>query len=530
MMPRRKLTLYPLLCFIGVCILGAILIRRIPRLAGAAPAPAGSSITAPQLIGQDFRISNMGPDADTRFFALDPAIAYNSSANEHLIVWAADDESGDLANDEFEIYAQRVNAATGAPTGSRLRISNVGSDGDSTLDAYDPAVAYNSIDDEYLVVWQADAGVDDEIEIYGQRLDAGGSPVGTDDFRISTMGTDGDPAFDAFNPSLAYNPTQNEYLVVWHGDNALDNVIEIYGQRLNAATGAEIGTDDFFISNMGTSDTDKRFRAQDVAVAYNSTDDEYLVVWEGDDDTLPLVNDELEIFGQRLADDGSPVGDNDFRISDMGPNGNTAYAADNPAVAYNRDTNTYLVVWSGDDDRDFGSGPLSNDELEVFGQHLAADGTETGDNDFRISDMGPDGNPTFKTFGAEALYIPALDEYLVVWRGDDDRDFGDGPLVNDEMEIFGQWLDGSTGAALGEDDFRISDAGNNDGDPAFDADRVAIAAHISDAVGIVLAVWQGDDETGTLAPDEIEILGQQFANPRLVEPSLIYLPLVKRND
>ena len=527
-MLRKKLLLYPLLCFTTVFALGAILIGQMPHLVGAMP--AGLSNTTPQLTGQDFRISHMGPDSDTHFFALDPAIAYNSNTNEYLIVWAADNQSGALVNDEFEIYAQRVNAASGAPIGPRLRISDVGSDGDPDFDAYDPAIAYNSVNNEYLIVWQADDGVDDEIEIYGQRLTAGGGETGDNDFRLSHMGPDGDPAFDALNPALAYNPTQNEYLLVWHGDDALDNVVEIYGQRLNAASGVDVGTDDFPISDMGASDMDSRFKGQDVAVAYNATEDEYLVVWEGDDDTPPLINNELEIFGQRLAADGSHVGGNDFRISDMGPDGSTAYAADNPAVAYNPTTNTYLVVWSGDDNQDFGDGPLANGEMEVFGQRLAADGTETGNNDFRISDMGPDGNPAFKTFGAEALYLPALNEYLVVWRGDDNRDFGDGPLVNDEMEIFGQWLDGTTGAALGEDDFRISDTGNSDGDPAFGADRVAIAAHISVRVGVVLAVWQGDDETGTLVPNEIEILGQQFTNPRLVELPIIYLPIVHKSD
>jgi hypothetical protein len=49
-------------------------------------------------------------------------------------------------------------------------------------------------------------------------------------------------------------------------------------------------------------------------------------------------------------------------------------------------------------------------------------------------------------------------------------------------------------------------------------------------VGFVLAVWQGDDETGTLAPDEIEILGQQFTNPRLAESLTIYLPIVIKSD
>jgi hypothetical protein len=527
-MPGKKLPLYPLFCFIAVLLLGALLMAWIPRLTRATPAPAEPASVASLLAGEDFRISAMGPDGDARFFALDPAIAYNSSANEYLLVWAADDESGDLVNDEFEIYGQRINAATGAAVDATFRISNVGSDGDPAFDAYHPAVAYNSEDDEYLVVWQADDGVDDELEIYAQRLTAAGSEIGEDDFRLSTMGTGGDPAFDAFRPALAYNSAQNEYLIVWHGDDALDNVVEIYGQRLNAASGAEVGDDDFLISDMGASATDQRFRAQDVAVAYNSTDDEYLVVWEGDDDALPLVNDEFEIFGQRLSAAGSLVGASGFRISAMGPDGNRAYAADNPAVAYNRLTNTYLVVWSGDDDRDFGAGPLADGELEVFGQRLAADGAEIGDDDFRVSALGPDGNPAFKAFGAQALYAPALDEYLVVWRGDDDRDFGDGALVDDEMEIFGQWLDGSTGASLGEGDFRISDAGNDDGDPAFDADRPAIAMHMDDRVGVVLAAWQGNDETGTLAPGEVEIMGRQFANPRPVEFSFLYLPVVLR--
>ena len=87
------------------------------------------------------------------------------------------------------------------------------------------------------------------------------------------------------------------------------------------ATGAEVGTNDFRISDMGP-DGNTNFDAQDPAVAYNSTNNEYLVVWRGDDDTAPLVDNELEIFGQRLnAATGAAVGTNDFRISDMGPDG-----------------------------------------------------------------------------------------------------------------------------------------------------------------------------------------------------------------
>ena len=66
---------------------------------------------------------------------------------------------------------------------------------------------------------------------------------------------------------------------------------------------------DFRISTVG-SDTDTDRRAADAAVAYNSSADEYLVVWEGDDH--PLANNVTEIFGRRVSAAGVPIGD-DFR-------------------------------------------------------------------------------------------------------------------------------------------------------------------------------------------------------------------------
>ncbi len=48
----------------------------------------------------------------------------------------------------------------------------------------------------------------------------------------------------------------------------------------------------------------------------------YLIVWEGDDDIAPLGDGQYEIFGQTVdAATGAEVGANDFRLSDMGPNG-----------------------------------------------------------------------------------------------------------------------------------------------------------------------------------------------------------------
>jgi hypothetical protein len=170
---------------------------------------------------------------------------------------------------------------------------------------------------------------------------------------------------------VAYNPTNNEYLVVWGGDDNTGLLVsgesEIFGQRLDAATGAEVGANDFRISDLGP-DGNPNFDAFRPAVAYNGANNRYLVTWEGDDNTPPLVDDESEIFGQQLnAATGAEVGANDFRLSDLGPDGDKNFEANSSAVAYNGVNNEYLVVWYGNDN----TPPLANDELEIFGQRVS---------------------------------------------------------------------------------------------------------------------------------------------------------------
>ena len=164
---------------------------------------------------------------------------------------------------------------------------------------------------------------------------------------ISDMGPPLAVGFEAETPAVAYNTLRNEYLVVWCGDDSpgplFHGEFEIFAQRLTAA-GDEVGANDSRISDMGPNGDDA-YSAQDPAVAYNPTSDQYLVAWEGDDDDVPLVDDEDEIFVQRLNATGAQVGANDRRVSDMGPNGDLAFSADNPAVAHNsRTTSTW---WPG---------------------------------------------------------------------------------------------------------------------------------------------------------------------------------------
>ena len=472
----------------------------------------------------DSRISFMGTDGDDDIDAVDADVAYNSTDNEYLVVW----EANETINGPVEIYAQRFNATTGGEIDVRIRISDMGAtDTDGAFNAGEPAVAYNSISNQYLIVWIGDddtgALVDGEYEIFGQLLDADGSETGTNDFRISDMGsTDGNAAFTAIEngsdpedfgePSLAvaYNSTDNEYLVVWEGDDdsgaLVDDEFEIYGQRISVA-GAEIGANDFRISDMGP-DGDVSFMAFDPAVAYNNTDNQYLVVWHGEDDTAPLVDGEGEIFGQLLNADGTEIG-GDLRISNMGADGNTAIDANSAAVAYNTMDNEYMVVWRSDND----AAPLVAGEDEVYGQRLTAAGSQVGPTDFRISDMGDDGNIGLDANDPDIIYVrddtSLTNLYWVTWHGDD---------TAGKDRIFAQIVS-NTGVELGTDT-AISNLVPGDG--AFDSRASAIAYNSMDVEGLI--VWRGDDNSGNfgaLVDNENEIFGQrQFVGLTQVDLSI----------
>ena len=461
----------------------------------------------------DFRVSEMGPDGSVLFGGTQAAVAYNSTNDEFLIVWEGEDNTPPLVENENEIFGQRIDAETGAAIGPRLRLSDMGPNGDPAYDARSPAVAYNATQNEYLVVWVGDDDtgllLDGEDEIYGQRVDAAtGTEVGANDFRISDMGPDGATGFDADVPDVAYSPTAGEYLVVWEADDDTGLLIEgeneIFVQRIDAATGTEVGANDLRVSDMGT-DGDNTFDARDPAVAWSFTHNEYLVVWEADDNTGLLTDGENEIWGQRIdATTGTEVGSNDFRISDMGPDANTTFDARMPDVVFNVGVGEYLVVWEGDDD----TPPLVGGEDEIFGQRIdGATGGEVGSNDFRVSDMGPNGSDLYAAGQPAVAYDPVAGEYLVIWEADDD---GSG-LTEGEHEIFLQRLD-SLGNETGVNDVRLTDLGA-EGSPLYDAEVPALAYGAS--VGAFAIVFHGDDDRGGMVDEELEVFGQLLWGDRL---------------
>ncbi len=474
-------------------------------LAGLVAGLVGSALAAQLPTGaDDFRISFMGGTGDTVFRAVHPDVAYNATDHEYLVVWQGDTDTGGEVDDRFQIFAQRIDAASGAAIGAEVQISAM----TATLGftpPYNPAVAWDGTHNQYLVVWSGITGLccEFDYEIFARRIEADGTPLATA-IQISHMvdTVPNEAHFDASDPALVYNSTADEFLVVWSGDDGrngrLNDEFEIHGQRLAAATGAPVGADDFRISDAGgTGNT--LSHAYRPRVAYNAIDDEYLVVWWGEDLDAGTVDQEYEIYGQRL--DGATaaeLGANDLRISAAGPVGNPSWQALYPTVAHNPDDDEYLVVWSAPETL---SGTFIG--FELFAQRLDALGAEIGVDDFRLTDVGGLGEAGFDVETPDVTYSAASGRYLVAFRADDDL----GGQIYAEREIHVQAIAGATGAEVGPNDLRITDMGPN-GATAFGAFFPALAA---DAEGGFLAVWTGDDNSGGLVDNEYEIFGQRLA-------------------
>jgi len=157
-----------------------------------------------QLIGGNFEVA--GPS-----FKVDPAVACNASYNECLVAWK--DPGAD-----FNILARRI-SGWGSSVGDAIGVCTV------TGDQSEPDVASNPDTDAYLVVWRDERGGAGG-RIYGQRVSHDGTLLGPDIW--VSVGVSG----DARHPAVAYNPVVQQYLVVWQAPTGYYGQMGIYAQRV----------------------------------------------------------------------------------------------------------------------------------------------------------------------------------------------------------------------------------------------------------------------------------------------------------
>ena len=264
----------------------------------------------------------------------------------------------------------------GRPVGRTISIHTDTTDNANQVHS---AVAYNSRDREYLVVWWNDRpGLDD---IYGQRVAVGGALIGQW-FAVFEK-----PGPEMRYPDVAYNVSRNEYLVVWEQDDA--SRTNIHARTLSA--------DGRLLGNELTLGTGAALRNRTrPAVAYASTSDRYLVVWQSH--VLGGVAHDVE--SQALLSSGKPAGD-----SLVLAEGTWQASHELPRVAYNRSRNEHLVVWQRDD--------RTANEYDIFGQFVTGQGVKIGAFPWVISaDIGDQTSPDV----AAIPTAPDQGQYLVVWQ------------------------------------------------------------------------------------------------------------------
>jgi len=459
--------------------------ERPPNPSPPRPTPATAKTTS-ILIKPFFRISQASSvSADRR--AGSAEVAYNPDDNEYLIVWESDGLTETKGIND--IYGQRINGATYEPIGIGFRISSF-SDNDRNHSANDPKVVYNRTSHEYLVAWHGSGLFDGPagfFEIYGQRLSRAGKEI-EGDFQISHLTELGkiNTSFVRSNSQVdvAWNSTSNEYLVIWKGMGEPDDVVkmEIYGQRLKA--NGELLGKHFRISH--TTAQGDNFHANAPAIAYDSRDNQYLVVWSGGF----KQESHTEVWGRGLSSSGGALGTEDFRISQVG---SANRRSSSPQLAYNSANNEFLVV--------FQANPLPGDARananEILGQRVNA--TKLGEAEptsLHISNVTGVGT---RVSEPQITYNSFDKEYLVLWRS---------VRAKEPSEIWAQRL-GASGADI-EGDFQISNIG------AIGQDRTINDAALTNnsTNGQYVVVWQGNALAGADGLKRHEIFGQQLVPAR----------------
>ncbi len=318
----------------------------------------------------------------------------------------------------------------------------------TTTQRLSPYVAYNSVDNEYTVVW-FDTRNPGNNDVFGQQVSASGELLGANIPIIEFAGAQVDPV-------VAYNSTDNEYLVAWRTQQP-GFFNDVRGRRLSSI-GTLLGGDFFILGDDPLVPAGGGFEP---SMAYNPTANEHLVTGRS------LDADRGGVRGRRVSNSGALLGGAEIVIS-------TGGAAPNGQVAYNPNTNEYLATW-----RD-----QVVTERGLKGRHISANGVLVGD-EIVISSLFPgSGNPT-----ASVAFDPTNDRYLVV--------FG----VFQETEILGQFVS-SSGALMGEN---FSIASN------LTSGAVPFVAY-SDIDSVYLVVWlESNDIVGQLLSVDGNIIGERFA-------------------
>jgi hypothetical protein len=267
-----------------------------------------------------------------------------------------------------------------------------------------PVPAYDSIHNEYLVVYN------ENNDIYGRFVKGDGSPRG-EEFTICVQPE------SQMHPAVLYNPKQQNFFILWNDSRKGKGQADIYGVFIDS-NGNPAG-DEFLVCD---APNDQIYPQ----MVYNPKQDQFLVTWEDFRycKTDPCYLDTCSIYGKIFSSDGTPLSDT-LIIADEGVDDRQQ------KIAYNPNRNEYLVVWN--DRRNEHDAP----NVDIYGRRIKGDGTLL--NDFPVSDF--QGSQSY----CSIVYAEKERMYLAVWS--DYRTIAPAGMqtlgynvIYDPGTIFGRWF------------------------------------------------------------------------------------------
>lgn len=291
------------------------------------------------------------------------SLVYDTVSNEFFVSYDITDGEGGS-----DIMARRLDPDGTAPGEPVMLEASAAADSFSlTLDA-----ALDPTSGNYLTVWWASGNDND---IFGRIINRDES-FASDVFNVSA-GSD-----DEIFPAVAADTINSRFLVVWEGDGGTQG---IYAQLVNALDGDLLTAG----ALTGGADPSDYIMIRDPGwhsnphVTFDSVNGQYLVVWE---DGYPSP----KIYGRLVNSDGTLVGENEFLIS------SDTDDARNPSAAFNPDDEEFLVTWENIVDG------------AIHGQRISAAGVAQG-GDLAFSSGNADNYP-------EVSFDPISNGYIVVWH------------------------------------------------------------------------------------------------------------------
>jgi hypothetical protein len=245
-----------------------------------------------------------------------------------------------------------------------------------------PRIAYNSVDDEFLVVWTEqgvrEPGGGSLYGIVAQRFESSGDMIGA---RFEPAGAPLQKII--LLPTPEFNMFTKEYFI---GYTMVGDGFDEYGAICNSSGGSV--KQPFVISGQPKSQMHTR-------LAFNSTKHEYFVVYNSSESGSP------DIKGVILAEDGTPVS-GEIMIND------TPGDQYNPFIAYNPHNDTYLLNWE-----DFRNVPTWEQNGEIYGALLDSAGNVLVNDIPMIDDFGTSNEGDQRL--NEVTYNPDKNQFLVCW-------------------------------------------------------------------------------------------------------------------